>query len=633
MPQGHRSHELERESRRAFNCIMPSSWPVRNVDDEYGIDMEVEVIHDRQATGVLFQVQLKATDSEHLEDSRSIRVKRDTVAYWRAMDLPVLVVLYEASTKRLFACWAHGISMNVRPGRLPGETIRIPFPDDSQIDGTYHERLLDELNAVRAFRAREVPLPIPVRVMFDESNAVFGENEFLTRLRQLAERSRVVELQDMDGSSSASLFLRGGEVRFDLPAKLSTAVLYATPQDTTALRVAADALMMASVTLCAVGMDRDAVALAASVREESTISDSPQTIEALFRSYVSQGRTKEALALLLPLMESSDQELQTFADTLMTPLVQIIRHNLDDTDRELVQASLRRRALADAGTPHAGRTWYTIAQFNRRHPNFRKALEAMKRALECDPGYADRQYYYRDLAGILYDLGEYDESARNYSRALELGADASTAFLLADVLMLSGDFESARRAAEDAIDSKPPFGMQARLHIEALDHIITTTGLQRQVRLAWSNDEFASYVNSNGDIIDALRRSDALDPRLWTIALDRNENVEEALKALIVICISTTNIPDSWALAIVASVEARGPKEPLTVDLIDTAIRFVDAELYDALDRQLAEFQPDRARAVRDAVFDRGKYSRQLDSNTFRIFGPDGSYEEIELQP
>ena len=199
--------------------------------------------------------------------------------------------------------------------------------------------------------------------------------------------------------------------------------------------------------------------------------------------------------------------------------------------------------------------------------------------------------------------------------------------------MLSGDFESARRAAEDAIDSKPPFGMQARLHIEALDHIITTTGLQRQVRLAWSNDEFASYVNSNGDIIDALRRSDALDLRLWTIALDRNENVEEALKALIVICISTTNIPDSWALAIAASVEARGPNESLTVDLIDTAIRFVDAELYDALDRQLAEFQPDRARAVRDAVFDRGKYSRQLDSNTFRIFGPDGSYEEIELQP
>jgi tetratricopeptide (TPR) repeat protein len=432
---------------------MPSSWPVRDVDDEYGIDMEVEVLRDRQATGMLFQVQLKATDSEHLEDARFIRVKRDTIAYWRAMDLLVLVVLYEAPTRRLFACWAHGISMNVRPGRVPGETMSIPFSDDSEIDDTYHERLLDELIAVRAFRTRRVPLPIPVRVMFDESKAAFRENEFLTRLRQLAERSRVVEWQDMDGSSSASLYLGGGEVRFDLPAKLSTAVLYTTtPQDTnTALRVAADALVMASLTLCAVGMDRDAVALAASVRAESTISDSPQVIEALFESYVSQGRAKEALSLLLPLMESSDQGLQTFADILIRPLVQLNGHNLDDTDRELVQASLRRRALADAGTPRAGRNWYTIAQFNRRHPNFQEALEAMKRALECDPGYVNRHYYYRDLAGIQYELGEYEESARNCSRALELGADASTAFLLADVLMLAGEFARARRAAEDAI--------------------------------------------------------------------------------------------------------------------------------------------------------------------------------------
>jgi len=78
----------------------------------------------------------------------------------------------------------------------PRERVDEGMP--ARVHGQYRPSYADLL--VRAFRARRVPLPIPVRVMFDESNAAFGENEFLTRLRQLAERSRVVELQDMDGS-------------------------------------------------------------------------------------------------------------------------------------------------------------------------------------------------------------------------------------------------------------------------------------------------------------------------------------------------------------------------------------------------------------------------------------------------
>ncbi|GAA2022841.1 hypothetical protein GCM10009779_03390 [Polymorphospora rubra] len=51
MPQRPRSHELETESRRAFEALLPSSWVVRRVEDDYGIDLEVEIFEEGSATG------------------------------------------------------------------------------------------------------------------------------------------------------------------------------------------------------------------------------------------------------------------------------------------------------------------------------------------------------------------------------------------------------------------------------------------------------------------------------------------------------------------------------------------------------------------------------------------------------
>ena len=78
-PKRPRSHALETESRTAFESTLPNNWVYRRKEDDYGIDGEVEIFDDDgQTTGLLFFVQLKATELEN----RNIRIRIETGNYY-----------------------------------------------------------------------------------------------------------------------------------------------------------------------------------------------------------------------------------------------------------------------------------------------------------------------------------------------------------------------------------------------------------------------------------------------------------------------------------------------------------------------------------------------------------------------
>ena len=43
LPKRHRNHQLETESVREFQSLLPSTWVYRTPTDDYGIDGEVEI--------------------------------------------------------------------------------------------------------------------------------------------------------------------------------------------------------------------------------------------------------------------------------------------------------------------------------------------------------------------------------------------------------------------------------------------------------------------------------------------------------------------------------------------------------------------------------------------------------------
>lgn len=73
MPKRTREHILKDESRKHFNDLLPDNWVVRTPAPDYGIDGEVEIFSkDGSPTGLMFFVQLKATDQKNLSKALKI---------------------------------------------------------------------------------------------------------------------------------------------------------------------------------------------------------------------------------------------------------------------------------------------------------------------------------------------------------------------------------------------------------------------------------------------------------------------------------------------------------------------------------------------------------------------------------
>jgi hypothetical protein len=111
MPKRPRSHQLETESTRAFVASLPSAWIYRSVNPDYGLDGLVEIFTPSgRSTGDLFFVQLKGTDESRSQTPPPVRLRMHTYQYYQTLLLPVLLVLFQASSRRLYAKWLPDVS-------------------------------------------------------------------------------------------------------------------------------------------------------------------------------------------------------------------------------------------------------------------------------------------------------------------------------------------------------------------------------------------------------------------------------------------------------------------------------------------------------------------------------------------
>jgi hypothetical protein len=98
---------LESLSRQHVKGIFPPEWICRRVEEDYGLDMRVEIVAGEKVTGLEFSVQLKATD--RLETSGDFvvhrRCKASTAQYFLHRPEPVMYVIYDAQGKVAYWLW------------------------------------------------------------------------------------------------------------------------------------------------------------------------------------------------------------------------------------------------------------------------------------------------------------------------------------------------------------------------------------------------------------------------------------------------------------------------------------------------------------------------------------------------
>lgn len=608
---------LEELSRQAFRAALPAEWVVRGVDDDYGIDREVEIFEGERTTGLTFKVQLKASDRvARSGPSRRIDVER--LKYWNSLDVPVMIAYLVVETGQLFGRWAHTIGRE--PGSRQKRTMTLKFAAADLLNGAA-ERLASDVFVVRELRAGRVPLPLPVRVTIDGAFTAATQAEVIVRLRSLARsldlRDAVEVLPNGDtGEPVVDVFLSQeaetvlrvalpvdvASVRVTLPARIYEG------QDNNRGLLACDVFVAIAFVLSRTGATSLAARLLAGTARRSRLSLLPEMAGHLADVMNEHGLADEALAVALLLWDSDDQHLRDLADVYYSPVLWDLRRISSDC-REVLVAHMRSRADAELSSTkprRAGRAYYNLAQTLNALGRTAEAVDCLGVALAYDSGYANRDYFFRERGGFQWSLGRYAAAADDYQSALYAGADPSEVTpLLADALLYAGLYERAL----SVLDSWSPTGHDldrlAALDILAVGELIRVTGVVEQNRRPATTEEIAAVDDDTTMLIELLRSTDALDPRIWIQLIGDSP----ALSRTVLLALVCLNSGLAWAIATATAVEHADTVEASldTVHyIVDSAVRLTwDDEYTEAIEQVLVDVDHEFANRVRTVVYER----------------------------
>jgi hypothetical protein len=139
----------------------------REPSEDYGIDVEVEVFKGGKATGLTFKVQSKGTNTP---GSLTRQVKRKTINYWRRLDVPVLVVLWDKSLGLRYR-WAHTIGM-ARPIDDGTKKISIRFDSSDVVDSAFVAGLPEFLEKYRSIKRGDIEPPLTISLNVEGDSGV-----------------------------------------------------------------------------------------------------------------------------------------------------------------------------------------------------------------------------------------------------------------------------------------------------------------------------------------------------------------------------------------------------------------------------------------------------------------------------
>jgi tetratricopeptide (TPR) repeat protein len=485
MPGRPRQHELETESRRAFEAVLPASWVARPQIDDYGVDYHVEVFRDQQATGLLFAVQLKAV--ERLRGMPSARVRWRTYHYWDALDMPVLVVLWEAQSRRMWWQWAHHFD----PWDLDttSEEFTFRFPPDHLWDreGT-PDALVAEVVAWRTWqRGLSTPIELAVSIAPAGVGDVPSGRLHAALRRRLANVSQVVELRnDPRNPVHLSMRVTGDTTAIWIAGGPSNTLHHEGVQwagDSEPGFVAmwtADVLMLVAKHLSRIGSLIPAAArvAAAAVQDASVVNHPPVAAETV-SLLVDGNRVDDAVRLIGRLTHSDMTEASVGA---MAGMLEASGRLAQDDKERVVGTFLGWADINEhAGKlDQAGQFAYWAARFvGADNPS--RAVQLFELAAEKEPGYRQRDYWHREVGGMLFLASRYQEAAEAYRRANDLG-NAEAWPLLADALMLWGRYREALEQFQGVIQNDELTRPEWRLKHHVLDFLIRTLSLSEQAR-------------------------------------------------------------------------------------------------------------------------------------------------------
>ncbi len=153
-------HETNRAGKRLLReALEPLKWVVNDVQEDYGIDCNIQVFDGKSPTGAWFHVQLKSSASTSYATDRMFLSQQLSIDHARhyALDMRQPIVLIHADVTSRIVYWYAPQLDRLLPGLLRKEDVKsvtVRIPVRQQLPNTAHDLLttLDKIHLTLAIR-------------------------------------------------------------------------------------------------------------------------------------------------------------------------------------------------------------------------------------------------------------------------------------------------------------------------------------------------------------------------------------------------------------------------------------------------------------------------------------------------
>lgn len=646
MPTRSRSHVLETDSRRAFARLLPPEWVIRPLDSEYGIDDQVEVFEKQgPTTGLMFFVQMKATDQGKLGTALKLRFKVDTLDYYRSLELPVMIVRFHAQTRKFYWQWFHEFEKYPKARQ---KTLTLSLPISAEWNDESPAQIKASLQTIRQLKSTACPHPIVFTLVLHDAEVCGMPSSVLRAiLMEMAGPLRgVLKLTETAPvGAHPEIVISRDKLVVDLARLRSITIDFKEgyKSDVAQNRLPHDVFIGVAFVLATSGHSSEASEIASGHLAHGSLIASPEVLSALIRAMAKSRRVSDALQLARSILSQAGapqlpEWLLLFAvgnrETLQKSEVEFLGE---------VMEMLMERAKELGDRQNMAVAHYNLGNHlrSRGGPHRKAAFRHYRLAAKAEPGYRQRQYFWKEIGGLLHLLGHFRWSADAYRKAVQLGGDNMCLALYADSLMRSGKFQDALNAFRQYMEKEVKPDAEWLLKDFVLSHLVEDLGIAEQQPCShWPNKltdpSGISEEEAHNRLLLAIR-SDALSSFAWFnlgASFGQLGAKVDAFKAYLFAAICLPHDVEAWGRALlygISSLRAEPLNASLAVCIARMAYRrngqtFL-AELGKLVDRQEPGFpRTELMNLVGDAVKDIDRLNRLTE---VRMVGEGPNYEVI----
>ncbi|MEQ5120644.1 DUF4365 domain-containing protein [Morganella morganii] len=484
LPNRPRSHRIEKESINKFESILPESFNYQRINDDYGIDGEVEIFGENgDTTGKKFLVQLKSTDEKEIKKALKVTLSISTYNYYKQLNVPILIAKYVSHNESIYARWIH--SLNENNDSITKKNVIMRFNESDLITKGNTCKLLTSVDKFILFSSGKLDRKIKVTIDDERENLNgYNSGRFKLHVINKISNNNLIKLE-LTGNENADAFIIINEDTCTVSISDLSSVKFVVPKNNDIVdyfKFTSDIVLSFAFLLFNMNYTIKSDWLFDNSIRCSSLGRKSFFISSFIFNKIKINKVHDGLQYLIELIKDgyiknheNIHEIQAWLILMQCSCDEI---NLDDVVY-LSELLVGRYSLLFNGLD--GSVYYNLANFLSSKNRLKISAKYYIKAAKSEPEYKSRLYWKKELAGVFFRLKKYNWSSMLYHSILQNEDSFSNKLLLVDSLFHSGNFDEASKLISSMPNLSDEYWYSELILIDiSLDFIINKYGVKKQ---------------------------------------------------------------------------------------------------------------------------------------------------------